>query len=235
MRRLPVSLLFLAILVTTQSAAPSRSATLGDGTIRTFVTLDSAGRLSAVGAALTGGILRNLPGENAPLILGFGPEQSKTPFTHLYFDWVPTGHAPGGVYDRPHFDFHFYFSSLEDRLAVAGGVDSMPPPAATLPRGYAKVTESVAFMGTHFGDTSGAEFHGHPFDKVLLYGSHEGKITFYDFMMTTAWLATRPNTVITIKQPGTYPARGYYPTRARVSYDSTTDTYRVALERFVSR
>jgi hypothetical protein len=216
-------------------AADSLAATLGNGTIHSFVTLDSAGRPSAVGATFTAGMLENLPGSNAPLTLWFGPAQSKTPFTHLYFDWVPTGHAPGGVYDRPHFDFHFYFSSLQERLAVAGGPDSMPPPPTALPVGYAKVTESVAFMGTHFGDTSGAEFHGAPFEKTFLYGSHEGKITFYDFMMTTAWLATRPNIVFTIKQPASYPTPGYYPTQARVSYDSATMTYRVAIERFVSR
>jgi hypothetical protein len=159
---------------------------------------------------------------------------SRTPFTHLYVDWVPHGHAPGGIYDRPHIDFHFFLASLQDRLAVAGGVDSLPPPRAMLPLGYAKVTESVAFMGTHFGDTSGTEFHGAPFDKVVLYGSHEGKITFYDFMVTTAWLATEPNTVIKIKQPASYPAAGYYPTQVRVTYDSAKASYRVALERFVS-
>jgi len=256
MRRLPASLLFLALGGTLvagtaalaahngwnaaavglpfSSSSTTGTGVLGNGTIRTFVDVDSAGRPSAVGAIFTAGVLENLPATGVPLSLSLGPDASRTPFTHLYVDWVPMGHAPGGVYDRPHIDFHFYFSPVWDRLATAAGVDSQPPAPGALPVGYFKVTESVAFMGTHYADSAGPEFHGAPFEKVFLYGSHEGKITFYDFMATRAWLVNKPNLVIRIKQPVSYPTHGYYPTEMHVNYDSATATYRVALEQFVS-
>ena len=235
---LPVggTLAFAAALLAThrEASKPGQTAKLGNGTIRTFVTLDSAGHPAAVGVVFTAGLLTGLPDTNAPFTLTLGPDGPKTPFTHLYFDWVPLGHAPGGIYDRPHLDFHFYLVSIEDREAVAGGVDSVPPPSRSLPRDYAKVTESVAFMGTHFADMRAPEFHGMPFEKTLLYGSHEGKITFYDLMTTVEWLKTRPRVAFPIKQPLVYPGSGYFPTQVQLTYDSSTATYRVALERFVS-
>jgi hypothetical protein len=211
----------------------STTTVVGNGSIRTFVTLDNAGAPTAVGAIFTEGLLTNLPTSNTAFTLGFGANAAKTPFTHMFFDWAPFGHAPGAIYDRPHLDFHFYFASVQDRLAVAAGVDSTPPGAATLPTNYFKVTESVAFMGTHFADSTFLEFHGTPFDKTLLYGSHEGRITFYDLMTTTAWLVTKPSVLVAIGQPATYPKSGYYPTQYRVSYDAVTREYRVAVEGFV--
>ncbi|MBS1566007.1 MAG: hypothetical protein JST39_16585, partial [Bacteroidetes bacterium] len=41
-----------------------------------------------------------------------------TPFRHVGLDWNPLGHEPAGIYDRPHFDFHFYMISEADRTAI---------------------------------------------------------------------------------------------------------------------
>jgi uncharacterized protein len=218
----------------TPPSVDSTTTVFGNGSIQTFVTLDNAGHPTAVGVTFGEALLTGLPDSIRAVTLGFGPDAPATPFRHMYFDWVPHGHAPGLIYDKPHLDLHFYFASIPARLAVAGGVDSTPPAAAALPGSYSKVTESVAFMGTHYADTSGAEFHGTPFDKTLLYGSHDGTITFYDLMATKAWLDTKPaNTVVPIAQPASYPKSGWYPTQFHVSYDGVTHQYRVALETFV--
>jgi len=245
LRRAALALPLLAALVvrcnlntgndnTTPASVDSTTTVFGSGSIRTFVTLDASGHPTAVGAIFSEALLTGLPSVASAVTLGFGPDAPKTPFTHMYFDWVPNGHAPGLIYDKPHLDFHFYFASIAARQAVAGGVDSTPPAAGALPSRYSKVTESVAFMGTHYADTSGAEFHGTPFDKTLLYGSHDGAVTFYDLMTTTAWLATKPTSVVVpITQPSAYPKTGSYPTQFHVSYDAAAHEYRVALETFV--
>ena len=36
------------------------------------------------------------------------PAKNPTQYKFVQFDWNPAGHEPAGVYDLPHFDFHFY-------------------------------------------------------------------------------------------------------------------------------
>jgi hypothetical protein len=35
-------------------------------------------------------------------------KQASLPFKWFLLNWNPMGHGPIGIYDRPHFDFHFY-------------------------------------------------------------------------------------------------------------------------------
>lgn len=44
--------------------------------------------------------------------------QEKTPFDHVAIDWNPKGHIPPNIYDVPHFDFHFYMTSYEERSQI---------------------------------------------------------------------------------------------------------------------
>jgi hypothetical protein len=43
-------------------------------------------------------------------------------------NWNPHGHIPPGVYDLPHFDFHFYIEPIEKIFAIslAEGAGSFP-------------------------------------------------------------------------------------------------------------
>jgi hypothetical protein len=36
------------------------------------------------------------------------PAANPTPYKFIQFNWNPGGHEPPGVYDQPHFDFHFW-------------------------------------------------------------------------------------------------------------------------------
>lgn len=36
------------------------------------------------------------------------PAQNPTPYKFVGFGWNPAGHERPGVYDLPHFDFHFF-------------------------------------------------------------------------------------------------------------------------------
>jgi|GEM_PF-3406053 len=37
-------------------------------------------------------------------------EADMTAFKHIMFDWMPHGHEPV-VFERPHFDFHLYYTT----------------------------------------------------------------------------------------------------------------------------
>lgn len=41
-----------------------------------------------------------------------------TPFKYLMVDWNPHGHGPPNVYDKPHFDAHFYLQDDAERRAI---------------------------------------------------------------------------------------------------------------------
>lgn len=217
---------------------------LGNGTVRTFVKLDSNGVPSDVGVAFSEAALTGLPqesdrfGEEYPLKLTlrdgigystfeyelpFPKEASAPPFTHVALNWNPEGHG-SGAFAAPHFDIHFSVMSPEKRHAITSDDDFFkkcykPLPAEFVAEGY--VTPALAAeprMGVHWVDTTGPEFSGEAWTKSFLYGSYDGEMVFLEPMITKAFLDTKPNTTDAIKQPSAYPKSGYYPTTYSVNY-----------------
>lgn len=112
---------------------------LGDGEIRTFVTLDESGTPSLVGVYFDESTLSGLPETPSDsesdikdadgnvimpccgheVLLEFPEEILATSLDHFTMNWNPAGHPPAGVYEAPHFDLHFYMISVEDRDAIA--------------------------------------------------------------------------------------------------------------------
>ena len=85
--------------------SPSQS--LGDGSVKTYVTLNDSGQPTEVGVRLTPTALEGLPPSNTTLMLAI-PDQAKgTAFDHVMLNWNPQGHEPLELFGRPHFDFHF--------------------------------------------------------------------------------------------------------------------------------
>jgi hypothetical protein len=140
------------------------------------------------------------------------------PFTWALTNWNPRGHVPAGVYDVSHFDFHFYLTPLADRNRIrpgpCGGLvhcddfarGRVPVPAAYRPPGYTDQGAVVVAMGNHLGDGTSPEFHGTPFTHTFIYGAYDGKITFYELMITKAFFqgmrdGTSPDTCQALKLP----------------------------------
>jgi hypothetical protein len=46
------------------------------------------------------------------------PNDGAPPFEFVELDWNPGGHEPPGIYDEPHFDFHFYLVPPSARAAI---------------------------------------------------------------------------------------------------------------------
>jgi len=163
--------------------------TLEDGTMRSLVSYrEEAGAKipQAFGVEISGTAMNSLPGGVEPVV-SFLPRSaaaSLTPFKFTMVDWNPGGHVPPGVYDVPHFDFHFYLteqSSLDAIQPAAARARARAQAAETSDRGTAAVPRSlvppgfisvgavVPMMGDHLIDVRGPEFTGQPFTHTFIY------------------------------------------------------------------
>jgi hypothetical protein len=169
------------------------------------------------------------------------PATNPTPFQHIFLGWNPGGHEPPGVYDVPHFDFHFYTTPNEARVAIDRATEpafdqkaAHHPAGDYAPEGYIAIPGGVPLMGTHWVDPATPELNGQPFTKTFIFGSWDGELTFVEPMITKAYLETRPSYYQRIPVPA-YEEAGYRPSAYRVYFDEPTREYRVALTDFVWR
>ncbi len=218
---------------------------LGNGSMRTWVTLDNNGNPSDIGVSFTEAALFGLPEESdnfgeyplkLTLLDGIGnstfeyellfpKEAAATPFTHMSLNYNPFGHAPAGVTNVPHFDVHFNMLTPEERHAITADNSEeflqkayKTPPQELIPEGFASVPNAAEpRMGVHYGDFTSDEFQT-PWEKAFIYGFYDGQMVFWEPMIANSFLETKPNTTTPIKQPTLYPKNGYYPTAYSVNY-----------------
>ena len=217
----------------------------GGASITTYLTQDKNGAPLALGVEIPARTLKNLPPAFSEMVLPFPQDaQSKTPFRYLGMGWNPQGHEPDHICTMPHFDFHFYIQSLEEKNSIdpgsCQGVDcadferaTKDVPAAYLPRDYRSVGAVVPRMGNHLIDPASPELNNQPFTRTFIYGAYDGKITFYEPMLSLQYLQSQPDEYLDLKLPSAYAQTGYYPTRYSVRYDPSKEVYRISLERFV--
>ena len=177
--------------------------------------------------------------------------QKVAPFKWIGLNWNPHGHPDPAPkpYAEPHFDFHFY---IADRAAVKklrpGTCGELidcddfkkatkPVPAEYVHRDHINVGAAVPDMGNHLIDSKAPELAkgGPQFTHTFIYGAYDGAITFYEPMITRAYLASGPNTCAPIKQPKAWAIDGAYPTTYCMRYSERTGRYTVSLENFVQR
>ena len=222
---------------------PSRD--MGEGSAHAFVTLGADGKPAVIGIRMSETALMGLPAEPPhdadgwEYVLSLPKEALISGYDHIVIDWNPKGHIPIGVYDAPHFDFHFYLISPEQREKItAKGEDASrahkAPSPELMPEGYIlpEGTE-VPRMGAHAIDTTAPEFNKLPFVRTFIYGFYDGQMIFLEPMMTEAFLATKPNTTDQIRLPKAYSTDTYYPTIYSVKYNANQREYEVSLENLV--
>ena len=208
----------------------------------TWVQIGAAGNPEKLAITLTDDALNSLPldgdADETVWNLQFHPKAGATPFNHLEMGWNPHGHEPAHIYDRPHFDFHFYMMTPGEVAAIPPyDVDSLKfknwPAPAYFPPTYFNPGGGVPQMGTHWVDVTSGEFNGQGFTQTFIYGSYDGKVTFYEPMITLDFLKNNSNFERAIPQPAKYQKTGYYPTKLRVvKHDGVTE---VILDEFVYR
>jgi len=222
---------------------PSRD--MGEGRANAFIKLDAGGRPTTIGVRVSESALVGLPAEPPPdadgweYVLSLPKEAASSGYDHVVIDWNPTGHIPPGVYDTPHFDFHFYLISAEQREKITAKGEDLArahraPAPELIPEGYIlpEGTE-VPRMGAHAIDTTAPEFNKLPFTKTFIYGFYDGKMIFLEPMMTKAFLETKPNAMDRIKLPKAYSKHACYPTSYGVNYNATQREYEISLENLI--
>ena len=224
---------------------------VGRGTARTYVTTRD-GVAAEVGVALSEAALSGLPdAHGAGGVHAHGhttfehvlqlPAGSATPFRHVLLNWNPGGHEPPGIYDTPHFDFHFYAIDNAERLAIDPADPDYQrkaerkPPAELIPQGYVMPAPlAFARMGVHWVDPKSPELNGKPFTSTFIYGSWDGKVIFAEPMITKAYLETKPQFSAALPLPARAQGGGY-PTRYSVRWDAATKEFRITLTGFTPR
>ena len=219
---------------------------LGDGKVYAFTKVDDSGKPVAIGVRMSEAALHGLQMEppnkketSWETVIQLPKEAKATGYDHIGIDWNPKGHIPDGVYNRPHFDFHFYMISQKERDKItAKGEDlakvNKQPAPELMPEGYIlpEGTE-VPRMGAHAIDPSSPEFNGQIFTKTFIYGFFNGQLVFLEPMMTKDYLETRPNSTDPIKLPRAYAKKGYYPTSYSIRYDSSQREIEISLENLI--
>lgn len=232
-------------------------APIGNGEAQSFVMRNDAGMPLAVGVNLTADALTGLPGEGIQTRIDLPASIATTPIDHLVLDWNPMGHIPPGIYDLPHFDFHFYLIGEAERAAITPGTCTtaeesrvpsppgtvpvtcevfdramQPLPAAMMPANYRLVPAVVPNMGNHLLDGTAPELNDESFTYTWIYGHYDGKITFLEPMITKAFFESNNNICAQITTPQVMPQAGWYPTQYCIKQVQRSGAYTITLESF---
>ena len=196
---------------------------VGNGTVRTFLVVDENDPRVPVeiGVALSESAMEGLPAPMAMDHAGMAggeqmdmhrwlldlPRNNPTPYQFVQFDWNPKGHEPPGVWDVPHFDFHFYTVPDSVRASILPSDPQFAEKAARYPAdtlraqfyldaaAAARTTPAamtIPEMGLHWIDVRTPEVQAmagkpeayKPFTKTYIYGSWDGQFIFAEPMIT---------------------------------------------------
>jgi hypothetical protein len=218
---------------------------LGNGKAQTFITLNKGGKPVAFGIALSEKSLENLPvghegheGHNSFEYLLSLPKQADiTPFKFATLDWNPFGHEPHGIYDLPHFDFHFYLISNEERMSITplapSEMDPNIPLAKYMPASYIQLPGRVPNMGVHWINPAAPELNGEIFEKNFTYGTYKEKLAFMEPMISLDYIKSKPTAAAeTFPLPEAFQVSGYYPSKYEVTYNASRKEYLILMSEF---
>jgi hypothetical protein len=251
--------LALSVLVPSSSATAQRPApdprivygqsiTLSGVTLSTWAKVLPHGRVTQVGLTLPMAFVKTPPaqpasGPDGQFVLAFPKVvQQSTYFNHLELGWNPHGHEPEGVWDVPHFDFHFEGVPVQSIWDIGFGVnlgnglfgDSIVPTPERMPAGYVYPGQLalVPFMGVHAFRPEDI-VPSDQFTAVVLAGFYNGNMIFIEPMITQEFLLRRESFEIEVPRPTVLGRNTSYPTRFRGTYDKKADAYYFIFSHFV--
>lgn len=202
---------------------------LCNGKAQSFVCKDSKGNPVSIGFVFSEEVLNHLPDEMTMTTLPM-PENHGTLVNHISVDYQPIGHEPPGIYDKPHFDIHFYWITEGQQMMIDNGPEMENiPPAEYIPANYQAPPGGVPMMGKHWSDVTSGEFNGKPFDRTFIYGSYNGQFIFHEPMVTIAYFKSKQSFTDPIVQQPKVQKAGYYPTTYSVTYEASEKRYKVTL------
>lgn len=210
------------------------SVNLGNGTANSWVTTDNDGNPVSLGMTISEAAMEGLGNEMTETILTMPSQASMTNIKMIAVDWNPGGHEPPGIYDIPHFDFHFYMVDRNFRMQItATGDDTVKcnkqPMMGYLPDGYILFPGGIPTMGAHAADLSSPELNGSIFTETFIYGYYDGNMIFYEPMITRDYLRGKQFSEKTLKTPSKYPSNGYYPSKMKIEFNTVKKEYSIYL------
>jgi hypothetical protein len=219
----------------------SEKVTLHGGKVWTSAKVSKEGKPQQVSIILDDATLNSVPvgqpsdhtGHENNLMIPISTA-SGTPFKFAMVNWNSSGHEPDGVYTLPHFDFHFYTSAQTEVMNYTDMAKANIAPAADYIPANHFGGDPVPMMGKHWVDLTSPELTGQaPFTQTFIYGSYDGKVVFYEPMITLNFLKNTTEFERPIPQPSKFQASGYYPTKMKIKKKSGTTE--VVLDGFVYR
>jgi hypothetical protein len=213
---------------------------IGDGNLSLWLQSDKEDKPEKLSIIFSKKAFDNLPYTDDHMgnefLLKIDKPNIDLPYDHVAVNWNPHGHPPANIYDKPHFDFHYYTIGEHERHMIAPNDPKLNvhPTPEFLPAGYFP-TDAVPMMGLHWVDPASPELSGAIFTHTFIYGSYDGNIAFLEPMVTLEYIKSKPNLKFPIKQPAAFKKAGYYPTEYGVFYDSQKDEYSITLENFIYR
>lgn len=163
------------------------SVTDGEDDAWTFATTNRAGKPTHLGIWLSGDAFEHLTSQSSEqhLDLDF-PAADGLAYTFAGINWNPAGHPPAGVWNSPHFDFHYYFvdEAAIESIVTPGPLPFMGVATYDLPADYWPdhfVYEDPRFivkaMGEHLYDERSPEWDPDvPFTHTYIYGAYDFSI-----------------------------------------------------------
>ena len=152
------------------------------------------------------------------------------------------------MYDLLHFDVHFYIDPIETVFALGLGpcgpefvrcdqfeLANKPLPANYMPPDFKSVGAVAPAMGNHLIDPTSPEFNGKKFTRTWIYGVYDGRVTFYEEMLTRDYLLSRPTACFPIKPAPAVGIKGYYPSQSCIRYNAQANEYTISIEGFTLR
>lgn len=216
----------------------------GEGKLRSFVSLDDENFPVEIGLIMTPDVfddLGDLPPDGVTTVLPLHHKAKEvTPFEHLGVNWEPEGHLP--VFLIPHFDFHFYMISNEERLAIpeyspaTDAAFNLFPPSGYMPENYgAPPGQGGVYpeMGKHWLPLNLPAYL--PFTSIMVLGTYNGEFIFIEPMATVDFLLSNPDFSAAFSQPEFFQESTNYPTHYNIYVDPMTEDVYITLSEFVAR
>lgn len=239
-------------------------ATIGKGTAKAYAFVEGGQTIKEIGVLLSSGVLKGLPqncGSEKPspgakwMICQASKTNPKGQMNdamvttlnmpknvidlanieRLDISWLPLGHAPEKVWDKPQFDIHFPFRN------PTGGqnrsLDYKTVPQSQLPVGYMVLPgsgfdwDTEALKGhSHAADPKNSpEFAGEPFLGNFLYITYDGKAIGYEVYASTRLMDSKEAYTRSLEMPEYSPGTRNVPSKLRIVYVPSIDSYRVSL------
>ena len=221
----------------------------GSGKARSWVSVNHNGFPIEIGFELTEDVFDDLSlldsGHELTIVLPLHHKAKEfTPFEHLGLNYQPQGHGP--VFMKPHFDFHFYTITNEERMAIPeynendqSIVDAFNlfPDMSKMPADYLKFPGQggvYPMMGKHWVPQDWQTGYD-PFTHVMIYGSYAQKNIFTEPMVTVDYLLSGKEFSGNYSQPESFEETNNYPTKYNIYHDLKNKKIYITLSDFVSR